>query len=81
MLACLTSPVLASCATLSPDPVLVALPPVPGCLTPVPVIEAVAGEALITVAARERAGLLEANRRIRCGADLWEQARSQYGGG
>lgn len=81
MLACLTSLALASCATLSPDPALVAPPPVPGCLTPVLVVEAVAGEALITIAARERAALLEANRRIRCGADLWEQTRSQYGGG
>lgn len=79
MLVCSTSLALASCATSNLSPAPVALPPVPGCLTPVRVVEAVAGEALITVAARERSALLEANRRIRCGADLWEQARSQYG--
>lgn len=52
------------------------MPPVPACLEEVTVPDPVAGEAAVIVAARERAGRLEANRRIRCGASLWQEARA-----
>lgn len=72
---------LASCAVSTSPPAAIALPAVPACLAPVAVAEPQAGEALIIIAARERAARLEANQRIRCGAQLWQQTIDAFAGG
>jgi hypothetical protein len=73
---------LAACApSNSPEPLARNLPPWPGALgAPVAVREPQAGENAIAVAARERAGRIEANGRM-AGLRAWYAGvRKDYGG-
>lgn len=64
----------AGCSTFaSPAVAPVALPPLPACARPVDVATPAVGEPLLLIAARERAGRLEANRNIAC-VSSWYQA-------
>jgi hypothetical protein len=64
----------AGCSTFaSPSVSPVALPPLPTCAQPVEVAAPAVGEPLLLIAARERAGRLEANRNVAC-VWSWYQA-------
>lgn len=54
------------------------LPAAPAYLAPVSVLEPKAGESLVGVAARERAGRLKANTIIRNARAQWEKLRAAY---
>jgi hypothetical protein len=54
------------------------LPAPPAYLRPVSVAEPKAGEDMLAIAARERAGRLTANRIIRSARGQWEKLRETY---
>jgi len=57
------------------------LPAAPGYLNPVAVPDPKAGEDMLAVAARERAGRLKANTIIRNARAQWDKLRKTYRGG
>ena len=71
---------LANCASSGSVREIVSrdLPPAPAYLQPVAVPEPKAGEQLVTIAARERAGRLKANTIILKGRAQWERLRQDY---
>lgn len=74
----LVVPMLVSC---SPSDRAVggrSIPGPPSFLTPVGVATPSLGEDAVVVAGRERAGRVEANRRITAGRDAWVNMQAQY---
>lgn len=74
-------PLLAACASSGSqlrDVVRRDLPAAPGYLAPVLVPEPKAGEQMLTIAARERAGRLKANGIIRSTRKQWDKLRADY---
>jgi hypothetical protein len=75
------TPLLASCASSGSgvrEIVSRELPAAPAYMAPVAVVEPKAGESLLTIAARERAGRLKANTIIVKARAQWEQLRVDY---
>lgn len=79
MPAALALATLAGCSTFaSPVVAPVALPPLPACARAVDVAPPAVGEPLVLIAARERAGRLEANRNIACVSSWYGTLREAF---
>ncbi len=79
-LACSLATTLAACGTSGSAPTGRSLPPLPSYAAPVAVAEPAEGEDTRAVAARERAGRVQANRVIVSVSDWYSCVRARYAG-
>jgi hypothetical protein len=78
MLAVLAATTLSACSTYAEPPTARALPPAPDFAKPADVAQPRKGESAVNVAARERAGRIAANGRIKAFRDWYEGVREDY---
>ena len=77
--ALLTTAILSGCsASGSPERIAIQLPPAPEYAAPVEVKKPRVGEPLVGIAARERAGRIAANGRLKAFRDWYEGLRQNY---